>query len=88
LDQWHLRLGHPASPIINQVVQSNTLPVSPSKSSSAFPLATKYEVCATFIRFKQLVETFFNTKIKSVQSDNGGESRPLQSALTSMGVSY
>jgi hypothetical protein len=34
LDKWHLRLGHPASPIVNQVVQSKKLPVSPSKSSS------------------------------------------------------
>jgi hypothetical protein len=34
LDKWHLRLGHPSSPIVNQVVQSKKLPVSPSKSSS------------------------------------------------------
>jgi hypothetical protein len=53
-----------------------------------FPLATKSEVCATFLRFKQLVETFFNTKIKFVQSDNGGEFLPLQKSLNSMGVSY
>jgi hypothetical protein len=136
------------SPIVNQVVHSKKLPVSPSKSSSIsspcqqgkshrfhfsyspsisnkplqllfldvwgpasttsvnnnrfylsvvddfskytwlFPLATKSEVCATFLRFKQLVETFFNTKIRSVQSDNGGKFRPLQTALNSMGVSY
>jgi hypothetical protein len=34
LNQWHLRLGHLASPIVNQVVQSNKLPVSSSQSSS------------------------------------------------------
>jgi hypothetical protein len=38
-----------------------------SKYTWLFPLASKSEVCATFLRFKQLVETFFNTKIKSVQ---------------------
>jgi hypothetical protein len=123
LDQWHLRLGHPASLIVNQVIQSNKLPVSSSKPSSfcsprqqgkshrlhfsstpsissnplqllfldvwgpapqnsvnnkrfylsvvddfskytwLYPLETKSEVCATFLRFKQLVETYFNTKI-------------------------
>jgi len=148
LDQWHLRLGHPASPIVNQVIQTNKLPVSSSKSSSIcspchqgkshhfhfsstpsissnplqllfldvwgpapqnsinnkrfylsvvddfskytwlYPLETKSEVCATFLWFKQLVETYFNTKIISVQSDNGGEFRPLQTSLTSMGISY
>jgi hypothetical protein len=51
-------------------------------------LATKSEVCATFLHFKQVVEAFFNTKITSVQSDNGGKFRPLQTALNSMGISY
>lgn len=31
---------------------------------------------------------FFSTKIIYVQSDNGGEFRPLQTTLTSIGVSY
>jgi hypothetical protein len=35
-----------------------------------------------------LVETYFNTKFVSVQSDNGGEFRPLKTSLTSMGISY
>jgi len=51
-----------------------------SKYTWFFPLATKSEVCATFLHFKQLVETFFSTKIISIQSDNGGEFRPLQTA--------
>jgi len=59
-----------------------------SKYTWLFPLATKSEVCSNFLRFKHLVETFFNTKIKSVQSDNDGEFHPLQSALNSMGTSY
>jgi hypothetical protein len=33
-----------------------------SKYTWLFPLAIKSEMCATFLRFKQLVETFFNTK--------------------------
>jgi hypothetical protein len=145
LDQW---LGHPASPIVNQVIQSNKLLVSSPKASSLcspcqqgkshclhfsstpsissnplqllypdvwgptpqnsinnkrfylsvvddfskytwpYPLETKSEVCATFLKFKQLVETYFNTKIISIQRDNGGEFRPLQTFLTSMGISY
>jgi hypothetical protein len=135
LDKWHLRLGHPATPIVNQVIQFNKLPVSSSKTPSfcspcqqgkshrlhfsispstsskplqllfldvwgpapqnsvhnkrfylsavddfskytwLYPLETKSEVCATFLRFKQLVETYFTTKIVSVQRDNGPHHR-------------
>jgi hypothetical protein len=130
LDQWHLRLGHPAPPIVTQVIQSNKLLMSPSKFSSVcssceqgkshrfhfsyspsisssplqllfldvwgsasitfvnnkrfyfnivddfskytwlFPLGTKSEVCATFLHFKQLVETFFSTKPQPMQQLN------------------
>jgi hypothetical protein len=34
LDKWHLRLGHPTTPIVNQVIQFNKLPVSSSKTPS------------------------------------------------------
>jgi len=34
LDQWNLRLGHPASPIVSQVIKSNKLPVASSKFPS------------------------------------------------------
>jgi len=53
-----------------------------------YPLQLKFDVLATFLRFKLLVETYFGTKITSIQSDNGGELRPLQTSLTTMGVSY
>jgi hypothetical protein len=59
-----------------------------SKYTWHFPFVTKCKVCATFLRFKQIVEMFFNTKIIYVQSDNGDEFHPLQTALNSMGVSY
>jgi hypothetical protein len=148
LDKWHLRLGHPAILVVNQVIQFNNLPVSSSKTPAfcspcqqgkshrlhfsstpstssnplqllfldvwdpaphnsvnnnrfylsvvddfskytwLYPLETKSDVCATFLRFKQLVETDFNTKIISIQSDNGGKFRPLQTSLTSMEISY
>lgn len=57
-----------------------------SKYTWFYPLETKSDVCATFLRFKQLVETFLDTKIISVQSDNGGKFCPFQTSLTSMGV--
>jgi hypothetical protein len=59
-----------------------------SKYTWLYPLQLKSNVCATFLCFKQLVETYFDTKIILVQSDNGGEFRPLQTSLTAMGVSY
>jgi hypothetical protein len=34
LDQWHLRLGHPASQVVSQVIKSNKLPVVSSNLSS------------------------------------------------------
>jgi hypothetical protein len=45
-------------------------------------------MCAIFLCFKHLVETYFGTKILSVQSDNGGEFRLLQTSLNALGVSY
>jgi hypothetical protein len=59
-----------------------------SKYTWFYPLELKFDVLATFLRFKQLVETYFGTKITSVLSDNGGEFRLLQTSLTTMGVSY
>jgi hypothetical protein len=55
-----------------------------SKYTWLYPLESKSAVCPTFLPFKQLVETYFGTKIISVQSDNGGEFKPLQTSLNSM----
>jgi hypothetical protein len=52
-----------------------------SKYTWFYPLELKFDVCAIFLRFKQLVETYFGTKILSVQSDSGGEFQPLQTSL-------
>jgi len=59
-----------------------------SKYTWLYSLRFKSDVCATFLRFKQLVETYCDTKIMSVQNDNGDEFRPLQISLTAMRVSY
>jgi hypothetical protein len=59
-----------------------------NKYTWLYHLESKSVVCPTFLRFKQLVKTYFGTKIISVQSDNGGEFKPLQTSLNYMGVSY
>lgn len=59
-----------------------------SKYTWLYPLETKSEVCATFLEFEQLVETYFNNKIVSVQSDNRSEFSLFKTSLTSIGISY
>ena len=44
-----------------------------SRFSWLFPLKSKSDVYTFFIKFKCLVEKLFSTKIKSLQSDGGGE---------------
>lgn len=53
-----------------------------------FPLKLKSQVAATFITFKQLVETQFQTKITTLYSDNGGEYIALRSFLAQHGISH
>lgn len=53
-----------------------------------FPLKLKSQVAATFIKFKQLVETQFNTKLTTLYSDNGGEFIALRSFLANNGISH
>jgi len=59
-----------------------------SKYTWLYHLESKSVVCPTFLRFKQLVEAYFGTKIIFVQSDKCGEFKHLQTSLNSMGVSY
>ena len=53
-----------------------------------FPLKLKSQVAATFIKYKQLVETQFNTKITTLYTDNGGEFIALRSFLADNGISH
>ena len=46
-----------------------------------FPLKLKSDACQTFIYFQAVVECQFDTKIKALQSDWGGEYRSLTKHL-------
>ena len=59
-----------------------------SHYSWVFPITCKFEVYITFTKFKLLVENFFPSKIKSVQTDGGGEFISVQTYLSSNGISY
>ena len=51
-----------------------------------YPLTRKSYVSSTFVNFKQLVENYFSTKIKTLFSDNGGEYLGLRPFLASHGI--
>jgi histone deacetylase 1/2 len=51
-----------------------------------YPLKLKSETLSQFILFKTMVELQFNCKIKTVQTDGGGEFRPFTKYLTELGV--
>ena len=51
-----------------------------------YPLKRKSDARDVFLRFKALVEKFFNCEIKSLYSDNGGEYQALSSFLTINGI--
>ncbi|KAF5813031.1 putative RNA-directed DNA polymerase [Helianthus annuus] len=51
-----------------------------------YPLRNKSDVFSVFQLFVKMVERQFNTKLKRVQSDWGGEFRNLASFLTSLGI--
>ncbi|KAF8394586.1 hypothetical protein HHK36_020800 [Tetracentron sinense] len=55
-----------------------------------FPLAFKSQVYDVFVRFKSLVETMFDRKIKSLQTDGGGEymSTRFRDFLANYGISH
>jgi hypothetical protein len=57
-----------------------------SKYTWLFPISCKSDVSSVFLKFKSYVECYFNSKIKSVQSDWGGEYRPLNKLLTQFGI--
>ena len=51
-----------------------------------FPLKHKYDVYNVFKQFMIVIERQFNTKVKSVQTDWGGEFRNLSPFFTSLGI--
>lgn len=51
-----------------------------------FPLRLKSDTLPQFIQFKTMVEMQFNCKIKTVQSDGGGEFRPFTKYLQELGI--
>ncbi|KAM0037798.1 putative RNA-directed DNA polymerase [Helianthus debilis subsp. tardiflorus] len=51
-----------------------------------YPLVQKSDVYNMLTNFIKLAERQFNTKLKSIQSDWGGEFRPLTSFCTSLGI--
>ena len=53
-----------------------------------YPMKQKSEVLQIFIRFKTIVEKFFETNIKTIYSDNGGEYKALTIFLSSNGISH
>jgi hypothetical protein len=61
-----------------------------SRYTWIYPLHQKSETFATFVKFKDLVENQFSTKIKQLQSDGGGEytSVQFQTFLTQHGINF
>lgn len=53
-----------------------------------FSLKLKSQAAATFVKFKQVVENQFNTKIKTLYLDNGREFIALHSFLADQGISH
>ena len=53
-----------------------------------YPLKKKSEVKETFIRFKSIVEKYFDKTIKTLYSDNGGEYIALAHFLSTNGISH
>ena len=53
-----------------------------------FPLITKSQALQTFIEFQHMIEKCLNRKIKSLQTDWGGEFRPFLFYLTEQGIQF
>ncbi|KAL5823959.1 hypothetical protein ACOSQ4_021859 [Xanthoceras sorbifolium] len=53
-----------------------------------YPLHSKFEVFTIFKQFKNLVELQFDRKLKVLQTDWGGEYRPLSKYLADLGVVF
>jgi hypothetical protein len=59
-----------------------------SRYTWLYPISCKSDVTSVFTKFKNYVECFFKFKIRAIQSDWGGEYRPLNKLLQSFGISH
>lgn len=59
-----------------------------SRFTWLYILHSKDQVYPTFLKFKAMVETQFNTKIKCLQSDWGGEYRTINKFLSPLGIQH
>jgi hypothetical protein len=59
-----------------------------SRYTWLFPISHKSDVCSIFLQFQKYVERFFNSKIKIIQSNWGGEYHSLNKILTKLGISH
>jgi len=55
-----------------------------SRFTWIFPLKLKSHTLQTFVNFKRMVELQYNSSIKSVQTDGGGEFRPFTKKILSL----
>ena len=54
----------------------------------ALPVTSKSDVNSNFVAFKQLVEKYFTTAIKTLYIDNGGEFLALWSFIATHGITH
>jgi hypothetical protein len=59
-----------------------------SRYTWVFAIQSKSDVMSTFLQFQIMIERLLNSKIKSVQSDWGGEYRNLHTYFQSIGISH
>jgi len=59
-----------------------------SRYTWVFAIQSKSDVMPTFLKFQVMVERLLNSKIKSVQSDWGGEYRNLHTYFQSIGITH
>jgi len=57
-----------------------------SRFTWVYPIQAKSDVMPVFIKFQSMTERLLNTKIKSVQTDWGGEYRNLHQYFQSIGI--
>jgi hypothetical protein len=59
-----------------------------SRYTWLFPISHKNDAISVFIQFQRYVERFFNLKIKSVQTDWGGEFRSISKFFEKCGITH